>query len=241
MSQTTLLQTVALILAAGVIITGIIAALDTSDSSEDLRTINVQGQSLRVVQPNEAEIRFSVTTEDESADAASAENAETMQAVIAALEEYGEVQTEGYRVDPVRDYGYFGEQRDLTIQFYRATNTVRLTSTDLESVGDAIDSALEAGANDVSGLNFELSEDAQNELRRELLSEAGENAKQKAESIASGLGLSVGKVQSVSEGSVYFPSNYRYASALMEDAASTPIQAEDLEVRASISVTYIIK
>lgn len=248
MADNTLLKTVAIILAAGIVITGIIAALNYP-SSDESRSVSVSGEATRIVSPDEVEIRFSIVTEEDTAELAGSENARIAEAVVAAIEGYGKVETQNYNVNPVRDYGYVviddTRERDLKIQFYRASNTVLLTTTNVENVGSAIDDALGAGANDVSGLYFQLSDELRSDIRTELLSEAGANAKEKAEAMAKGLGLSVGSVKTVSEGNVYFPSPRYFAmDAVMEDAgygAKTPIQASDIEVTASLSVSYEIR
>jgi uncharacterized protein len=240
--KNTLLNTVAIIFATGLVLAGVLAVLDTP-RDDQLRTVSVQGEALRTVTADEAEIRFSVVTEASTAEEAARLNAQRMSAVVENLRGFGEVETQGYSIQPVYDYWNTRDERDLRIQFYRAQNTVVLKMTDFERVGDAIDSATQNGANSVSSLNFQLSDAARDRLRTELLAEAGQNAKARANSIAQGLDLRLGAVHTVSEGQVYFPGPM-YARAEMMDAAGsapTPIEPGSVDVRASVSVTYRLR
>jgi len=128
---------------------------------------------------------------------------------------------------------------------YRTTNSIQVTLTDLSKVGSVIDSAVQAGANSVSSVSFELSQAKQDALKTQALAEAAQNAKAKAASIASGLGVAVGQVYSASESSNYYTPMYRnYAmesAAPSASGATTPITPGDIEFSATVNVQFEIQ
>ncbi len=67
-------------------------------------------------------------------------------------------------------------------------------------------------------------------------------AKTKAQSMASGLGITLGEVQSVSENSYYYTPNYRsydmMAVGASEAKAETPVSPSDVSVSATVNVVY---
>ena len=239
--ENNLLHTLVIILAAGVILLGVIAALDTG-SSESEKTLTVSGEATRTVAPDEAIISFSVITEHEDANTAREDNARRAEAVVESLRGYGDVETASFRVTPVYE-PFRSEERDPRIQLYRVTNTVTVTMTELERVGEAIDAGTRAGANQVQNVRFGLTDETRDSIRTELLADAASNARMKADSLASGLDVRIVGVDSVSEGSVYFPGPYmaRTESAAMDSAApTTPIEPQELDVSASVSVSFAI-
>ena len=80
---------------------------------------------------------------------------------------------------------------------YRVNNMVQVTLRDMAAVGDVIDAAVEAGANNVWGVSFDLENtDALEEQAREA---AVNNARARAESLAELNGVEVGEVIAISE------------------------------------------
>jgi uncharacterized protein len=98
---------------------------------------------------------------------------------------------------------------------YTATNnivvTVEVNSDNLAGV--VIDKAVEAGATNVNGVTFFVSEENQEKLRDNLLAEASKNAKHKAEIVAEALGVEITGVQSANIYDTSFPVFYREAYA----------------------------
>lgn len=236
------IHTLAILLAAGIILIGVIAAFGTT-GSDDPRTLSVSGDATRTVAPDEAIISFSVITEHEDANTARQQNAEHAERVVASLQDYGTVETAQFSVQPVYE-PWRNEDRDPRIQHYRVINTVTVTMTAIERAGQAIDAGTDAGANQVQNVRFTLTDETRDAIRAELLAEASESARLKAESIAQGLGVRVRNVHSVSEGSISFPGPYlmRAESAVMDiSSPTTPIEPQELEVRASVNVQFALR
>jgi hypothetical protein len=111
---------------------------------------------------------------------------------------------------------------------------------DLSLVGPTIDSAMEAGANQLQGVNFALRDDFS--ARQEALKEAVEEASQKAKTISEALELKLVEVIEVNEGSVSIrvpPQRFEAARAQVQ-AASAPVSPGQLTVSASVTIRYRI-
>lgn len=127
---------------------------------------------------------------------------------------------------------------------YRTTNSILVKVRDLGKVGSIIDVAVQAGANSVSGVSFLLTDATEASLKTLALQEAAANAKEKAQSIATGLDIGVGQVYSASESSNYVVPYYAKTVAMDSaagSAAPTPISPGDIEYSATVSVQFEIQ
>jgi uncharacterized protein YggE len=117
---------------------------------------------------------------------------------------------------------------------FRASNVLAAELTDLTKVGAVIDAGIGAGANEVQGVSFRLSDDLP--FRLEALRAAGARAKMKAEALAAGLGLTLGPVDAATEvGFQVTPIDGRGAADV-----STPVLPGELVVHVDIQVRYRI-
>ncbi|HEU0013343.1 MAG TPA: SIMPL domain-containing protein [Longimicrobium sp.] len=193
-------------------------------------------------QPDLATADFGVETTGTTARAAAEENARRMERVIAALVAAGvertRIETRDYMVFP--DYeerpGMPGEPR---IRGYRVTNTVSATVTDVSRVGALIDAALAGGANRAHGVRFSL-RDAQR-FRAQALQDAVRRARADAEALASALGVTLGMLREAytTEMPMVMPiMNARGADLMVEQASPTPIQAQELTIRATVVLVF---
>jgi uncharacterized protein len=218
----------------------------TSDSTPNIKTMSVSGSVTKMVTPDKVEIILSVETLDLLATKSQADNALIADKVKSTLESLSsvraQVKTISYSVNEEFEWNDFSKKSTST--GYRTVNQIQVTlnGADISSAGKVIDLAVGAGANRVSSISFGLSKEKELEVRKIALNEASAVAKVKADSIAQGLNITLGKVYSVSENSFYYtPSNYRNDSLAVgsaQDAAPTPITAGDVEVNASVAVQF---
>jgi len=118
--------------------------------------ISVTGTGTVTMYPDEADLLFSVQTENKSAAYAAAENGAIMNNVYASLSALGlnksEIKTTSYSLSPAYDsYNY------SKVIGYLAVNSVEITvtgSANLSSVGDVVDAIVKAGVNQVDGISF---------------------------------------------------------------------------------------
>ena len=220
-----------------------------ADGTPQVKTMSVSGSVTKMVAPDKVDITLSIETLDKSAQASQSANAVIADKVKSTLESFSsvraEVKTVSYSVN--EDFEWNDLTKKSESMGYRTVNQIQVTlnGNDISRAGTVIDAAVKAGANRVSGISFGLSKEKELETRKTALNEASSTAKIKAESIASGLGVSLGKVHSISETSYYYTPNYsNYESVKVagaDSSAPTPISAGDVEVIASVSVSFEIK
>jgi uncharacterized protein len=197
-------------------------------------TISVNGSGRVETEPDTANTTFGVVTQGATAQEAMAQNSRQMAKVIEALKRAGvaakDLQTQYVSLDP----RYDNQGREVV--GYGASNSVAAIVRDLAHVGSVIDAAIAAGANNVSGPS--LSREDRDKLYNDALEKAVADAKAKADVLARAAGVSVGKVQSVTEspqGGGPMPVTF----AAMADSG-TPIEAGTTRIVASVSVVFAL-
>ena len=208
-----------------------------------INTIIVLGTGKVTTLPDEATIQVSVENDGATAAEALDANSKDMQKVLDRLKAEGiadnAIETANVVVYPNRYYDQQSGQEKTT--GYRAQNTVTVTFSDLSLIGDVYAAMTEAGADSVSGPNWQLSED--NPAVTAALTRAIANARVKAEAIAADQGVQLGEALIISESSVsqpYLVYAEKAAAGMRADSSVTPppISPENMEVTASVTVTY---
>jgi uncharacterized protein YggE len=194
-------------------------------------TIQAMGSATINFTPNQAQFTVGVVTQGSTAQDAAAQNAAlstTVQnALKAALGANGNIQTISYSVTP-----RYSNQPTPSIVGYTASNTVEVTTFNLSNIGTLIDTATQAGANNVGGVSFGLQNP--DPFVQQALTAAGKQALAYAASIAAGVGGKVGAVRTASQGSSYLPATVAGVAAT---AATTPIQPGSVSVSATVTIT----
>ncbi len=129
--------------------------------------------------------------------------------------------------------------------YYEGTHSFSVEVEAVDEVGSVIDTAIDAGADDISRINYTLSDEKQDTLREEAMEEALSAAETEAEFIASEVDATVVEAKTIdsTDGGV---SPYR-TSLDMDDAADddmdieTELHPDDVSVSASVKVTYRIE
>ena len=211
----------------------------TSAAADATRGITVTGTGKVDARPDRAEVSFGVVTDGRTARGALAANAAQAQRVIAALRSAGveerDIQTQQVSINPVFDES--GPQ----VSGYQARNTVLARVRDLGRAGAVIDTAVEAGANEVYGPNMSVADRAA--LERSALEAAMADARAKAEAIAAAGDVSLGRVLTVVEGGgvVAPPIPYAALAERAVDESATPISPGTQETQAFVTVTYAVR
>jgi hypothetical protein len=216
-----------------------------ADDSPPPRTLSVVGHGEVKASPDLAFVQLAVETTAETAARATSENARRTTAVIDALKKKigakDRVTTTGYSLQPQYATRRPGSDAPPEITGYVASNQVRVESRDLAKVGDLIDAAIAAGANRTDLLSFTL--ENRSPHLREALQEAGAEARAQAESIAEALGVELGEVLNASTAGVSppIPIYKERMVAMAADSMSTPVEPGEVEVNATLTVTYRIE
>jgi uncharacterized protein len=233
----------ALVLAAATVLHAQESRTTTADTSKRQTRIVVGGDSIVQAQPDTAILTISVVTQGKRAIDAQQENATRSDAVVRALKAAAgtgaEVKTSGYTLQPMRVYR---ENQPPTITGYEARNSVTVTMSELPKLGNVIDAASQAGANDVTGISFTLRQDRP--ARDQALKEATREAMSKARVIAEALGGRVVSIAEVQEEGLQRPPIPLYQTeALMvkRDTASTPIEIGSLDITSRVQLVAIVE
>lgn len=202
-------------------------------------SIVVAGTGRVGVEPDVAELRLGVTVARPTVDAARAHAAETMAAILAAVDAAGvarrDVRTTLLSVQPRYDYRD-GQPPALT--GYELANVVEVTVRDLARLGDVVDGTLRAGATSMDSLSFRVADPAPAERAARI--EAMTAARARADVLAEAAGLTIVGVTDIVEGSTPTPPGPRHKAdrMLAVAEAATPVQAGTTEVEVTVTVTY---
>ena len=241
-------KTIYIAFAAGIILVAIILALNSGQTKiitlqEQKNAISVSGNARLEVEPDMADVYVKIETFSESAQNAKDENAKISNRVTTALKKEGvkkeEIETSAFSLNP--RYRYKPETGESILEGYTLTNVLKINTKDISKAGKIIDISVDNGANGIERASFGLTKEKQKEVSGEALIKASTLAKEKAESIASGLGIRLGKIISVQVSSFNFIAfDYAPRAEVLEAKAATEIVPGKVEVTAFVSLSYEI-
>jgi uncharacterized protein YggE len=198
------------------------------------------GEGVVSAKPDQVRIQIGVTNQAPTASEAGAQNAKRSAAVIAELKQQlgtaAEYQTSNYSLFP-----NYRTQRDgggnPTISGYQANNTVEVKLNDITLAGKAVDIATKTGANQIQGIHFSIRNEQA--VRGQALAAAATQARANAEALAKAVGLRIVKLLRVEDGEPVrvMPMRRELMMAKAADAASTPVEPGEIEVRATVTIT----
>jgi uncharacterized protein len=165
-------------------------------SSDDLFSVTGTGEVSGTAKTTNFSV--GVTETAATADAArSAMNTATNK-VIERLKALGidekKIKTTNYNINPNYDYSRGGQG---TITGYTASQSLEVEAESTDIAQQAIDASTQAGANVISGVQFELTETNRKELEMEATKKAIADAKEKAQEIAGLSGIKLGRVMNI--------------------------------------------
>ncbi len=220
---------------------------------ERLSTISVNGNGKISSVPDQALINVGVATQAPTAQQALAANSEAMERLQALLKERGvaakDVQTTQIQVHP-----QYNQQRPQPpgqpqVEFvprivgYRVDNTVQVTSRQIDKLGALLDALVQAGANQIHGIQFRMGEPEK--LLDEARKRAMADAKRKAEMLAGEAGVVLGSPVSIQEegaGSIPPPRPYgARMMGMMAAESAVPVAAGEQELSVTVQVIYEMK
>jgi uncharacterized protein YggE len=201
--------------------------------------ISVTGEATVSVAPDEARIDAGVTSEAKTAREASDANNAAMGKVLLALKgasiEEKDYQTSRLSLQPQYAPNRAGPN---AVTGYRASNRVSIKLRDITKVANIIDTLVGAGANEIGGINFVVSQASK--VLDEAREKAVADARRKAEIYAKAAGVTLGEPLSISEeGSAPQPMFRSKAVAGM--AAGAPVAQGEETLSVSVSVSWAIK
>ncbi len=201
--------------------------------------ISVTGEATVSVPPDQAQIDAGVATEAKTAREASDTNNAAMGKVLLALKGAG-IEEKDYQTSRLSLQPESAPNRSsgpAAIVGYRASNRVTIRLRDVTKVASVIDTLVGAGANDIGGINFTVSQASK--LLDDAREQAIADARRKAEIYAKAAGVTLGAPLSISEGSTPVPIPYRRMAAGM--AAATPVAQGEETLQVTVAVSWAIK
>lgn len=204
-------------------------------------TLSVDGQGTGTAAPDMATVTIGVTTQGKDAAKAQNDNAWVSNQIQAAVRGLGieekDIQTRNYSFYP--NYSTDKDHRN-EVTGYTVNNSVIVVVRDIKLTGKVIDAALNNGANEINSLDFSASNTKA--VRKVALLNAVQDARDKADIIAKGLGKRIVGIQSVSESTGYIETRRFGGNMLMAVAkdAATPIAPGSLSLTANVHIDFIL-
>ncbi len=220
------------------------------NKSENIITVSATNEIY--AEPDLALSTFSVVSEAKTVGEAMQDNTAKMNAIIAFVKSQGvedkDIKTINFNISPRYEwenpacaYSYCPSGKRILVG-YEVSQSLQVKMRDLAKIGDIIQGATGAGANEVSNLQFTI--DNEDALKEEVRTKAIEEARGKAKILAEKLGIKLIKIISFSE-SGDFPVPYYTAmskEALGLGGGEVPdIQTGENKISVTVTLTYQIR
>lgn len=212
-------------------------------------TVSAQGISTVDVMPDKASVYVSAEGRAATAQDAQKKANDISDATVIALIKAGinqnDIKLQSMNV--YEDFDWISGGRKS--KGFIASQQLVVNVKDFSKIAAVVDSGIESGSL-INSVQFELSQEKQNEYKRQALEEASKDAKAKAESIASGSGRNVGRLVSISSSEFNYGPMYAYNTKAEAGAADISvanaearsavanISPSDLTVSATVSAEY---
>ncbi|HEY5488992.1 MAG TPA: SIMPL domain-containing protein [Candidatus Limnocylindrales bacterium] len=220
-------------------------AADPTTPAANEHVISVSGTGKVTVKPDIADVSLGVQIQRGTAKAARDDAAQTMTTIINALHSLGiedtNIQTSTLSLSPVYDYNSSTQR----VTGYMVTNEITVHVTDLTKLPDILDQSVAAGATNVDGVSFDVSN--RTDLENQARAAAVKDARSHADALASAAGVTITGVQSISETSYSNP--WPIYGAGVSDSSKggvpaptvpTPVQPGTQDITITVSVSYLI-
>ena len=233
--------------------------LQNLDSAENIttnaNTLSLTGTAATMVKPDKVKVSLGLETTNKTANAALAANSKLMNKVIDALKAAGvkdnETSTSSFSISPNYNYSQSSSNTAITSRIiigFTVANSIQIQSTNINNTSKWIDTAIAAGANTVDRIDFILSDKKLEETKTNLIKQAMQDARAKADIVASAAGMKVAGVRSINLNEFAIqppfpppPIPLAKESLAAAEARPTPIISGQQEVTTNVGVIFIIR
>lgn len=232
---------VALVFSAGLLATlGGVGVRSTNQAAADTpnsqHAITVTGDGSVLAKPDTAHVTLGVQIQNAELAAAQSQATDQMNAVLTSLKQNGisddNIKTVNYSINVNQDYSKgTGE-----VTGYTVFNMVDVKITNIDKVGQIIDAAVKAGANNVGGVQFSVENMAA--LVQQAREQAMNDARNKAMQLAKLGDVTLGAPISISEGTSTPPQPMAARDVASAGAGAVPIQTGQSEITVTVTVSY---
>jgi hypothetical protein len=227
---------VAAIAAAAIVAT--FAPVQAQAPADFPSAISVSGEATVSVPPDLAQVDAGVTSDAKTAREASDANNAAMGKVLAALKGAG-IEDKDYQTSRLSLQAEYAPNRSgpSPVVGYRASNRVTIRLRDVTKIAGVIDTVVGAGANDIGGINFMISQASK--LLDDARTQAVADARRKAEIYAKAAGVTLGAPLSISEeGTAPRP---MFRAKMATQMAAAPVAQGEETLSVVVNVSWAIK
>lgn len=212
-----------------------------SDDRETRRTISITGEADVSAAPDMAMVSAGASNQARTVREAMEQTNRAVAATLAALKEIGiperDVATSGISLLPTIEYAANTNRPRVT--GYTATNMLTIRVADLGKLGDVLDRAVLAGANQINGVSLGVTDLSKklDDARRA----AVDDARRRATLLLTAAGARLGRIVSVDDSGSARPrpmATMDVASARMR--SPTPVATGDQQLKISVSTVWEI-
>jgi uncharacterized protein len=221
-------------------VTAAMLAAPASAQTVPSPAISVTGEANVSVPPDQAQIDGGVTSDAKTAREASDANNAAMGKVLLALKGAG-IEEKDYQTSRLSLQPQYATSSKVSeragIVGFRASNRVTVKIRDVTKVANVIDVLVGAGANEIGGINFTVTQASK--VLDEAREKAIADARRKAEIYAKAAGVTLGEPLGISEEGAPTPVFRGKMAAPM--AAGAPVAQGEETLSVTVSVSWAIK
>ncbi|MBI2599590.1 SIMPL domain-containing protein [Candidatus Daviesbacteria bacterium] len=210
-----------------------------SVTTQKSTTFDVSGEGKVTVQPDVATLNAGISATASTVKAAQDQINTVINKVSSAVKGLGvdssDIKTTNYSINPNYDY----RENSQRITGYNASTNLSIKVRNIDKVNEVIDTLIANGANQVSGVSFDVDDKtkAENEARQKAVAEA----KQKAQAAAQVAGFRLGKIINYTENFGGFPRPIVQPMRVLDEkavSATTQIEPGSSEVYITVTLSY---
>ena len=206
------------------------------------RDITISATGVASATPDLAVLQIAIVRQGDTAAEAMNATAEASTEVLDAIKATGistkDVQNSAINLFPIFQSSRDGQDRKLI--GYTASNDMTIRVRFLDRLGNLMDKVVTTGANQMSGLRFDLSN--REEIEQIARANAMKQAQTNASTLAEAAGLALGPILSIQEGvQPRNPIPMNSGAMMKAQAASMPVASGELDVRVNVHVVFAIE
>jgi uncharacterized protein YggE len=231
------LRTASISLLAALVLTGCSALSPAPD-----RTLTVTGSGTTKVTPDVVSVTLGIQTRNDDVAQAVAENNVVAGRIMDASRSIGvadaDMRTIYFSVSSQPKYDEFGSPTG-EVSFF-VDNSLQVTLRDVSKLSDLLQTAIDAGANSIYGVNFSVADTkaAEDEARHKAVADA----QARATELAGVAGVTLGAIQTVTTNFSAVPiPYYGMAADGMGGGGGPPTQPGSLEVSVQVTIIYNVR
>lgn len=217
----------------------------TVTQKQDIFSVSGEGKVTTV--PNTAVLSLGVIAEASTVVAAQTQANMVMESLSKQLQDLRvadvDIKTTEYNIYP--QYGQITiDRQQPRISGYQVNVSLEVNVRNLDILNSVIDTATSVGANQVGGIQLTVDDKTKKDLLKQAQKIAVSDAKEKAESLASAAGVTLGRVINIQE-SGQFPSTPMFRgeldSAIVKSGVPTQIEVGSTELVTQVTLYYEIR